>query len=79
MVLLCGKVQTQYINQYNSHLIQLKKNEIINISKINISEILINSNGTINSENANISKSGIARKDYLDETSTDNKRDNDKK
>jgi len=76
MVLLCGKVQTQYINQYNTHLIQLKKNEIINISKINISEILINSNGTINSENANINESSISRKNYFDETSTNHKKDN---
>jgi len=46
MVLLSGKVQTQYINQYNSNLIQLKKNDIINISKINLSEILINEHFT---------------------------------
>lgn len=76
MVLLCGKVQTQYINQYNSHLIQLKKNEIINISKINISEILINKDGTINSENENINESSIARKFYIDKTSTNDKKDN---
>lgn len=76
MVLLCGKVQTQYINQYNSHLIQLKKNEIINISKINISEILINKDGTINSENENINESSITRKFYIDKTSTNDKKDN---
>ena len=68
MVLLSGKVQTQYINQYNSNLIQLKKNDIINISKINLSEILINENGTINSENENINISSIERKIYIDET-----------
>jgi len=68
MVLLSGKVQTQYINQYNSNLIQLKKNDIINISKINLSEILINENGTINSENQNINLSSITRKNYIDET-----------
>jgi hypothetical protein len=76
MVLLCGKVQTQYINQYNSHLIQLKKNEIINISKINISEILINKDGTIDSENENINESSITRKIYIDKTSTNNEKDN---
>jgi hypothetical protein len=76
MVLLCGKVQTQYINQYNSHLIQLKKNEIINISKINISEILINKDGTINSENENINESSITRKIYIDKTSTNDEKDN---
>ena len=76
MVLLSGKVQTQYINQYNSNLIQLKKNEIINISKINISEILINENGTINSENENINKSSIERKIYIDDTYEKNKNEN---
>ena len=76
MVLLSGKVQTQYINQYNSNLIQLKKNEIINISKINLSEILINENGTINSENENIKISSITRKIYIDETYEKNKNDN---
>jgi hypothetical protein len=76
MVLLCGKVQTQYINQYNSHLIHLKKNEIINISKINISEILINKDGTIDSENENINESSITRKIYIDKTSTNNEKDN---
>ena len=76
MVLLSGKVQTQYINQYNSNLIQLKKNEIINISKINISEILINENGTINSENKNINISSIERKIYIDETYEKNKNEN---
>jgi hypothetical protein len=76
MVLLSSKVQTQYINQYNSNLIQLKKNDIINISKINISEILINENGTINSENENINKSSIERKIYIDETYEKNKHEN---
>ena len=76
MVLLSGKVQTQYINQYNSNLIQLKKNDIINISKINISEILINENGTITSENENINKSSIERKIYIDETYEKNKNEN---
>jgi hypothetical protein len=76
MVLLSGKVQTQYINQYNSQLIQLKKNDIINISKINISEILINENGTINLENENIKTSSITRKNYIDETYEKNKNDN---
>ena len=76
MVLLSGKVQTQYINQYNSNLIQLKKNDIINISKINLSEILINENGTINSENENINISSITRKNYIDETYEKNKNEN---
>jgi hypothetical protein len=76
MVLLSGKVQTQYINQYNSNLIQLKKNDIINISKINLSEILINENGTINSENENINISSIERKIYIDETYEKNKNEN---